>query len=125
MSKAWISAATLAVLVTSGAWAAPMPGEEMSSNIENCFDDVGCADIAEFQHADLVILACDNLWEIRNRIFKVTGYCFKTPVAIHRFGNSGCLYDDENLVPLNDYQLFNVKLIREIEAEKSCTPPVR
>lgn len=89
-------------------------------NLETCFNDVGCAEIENFKPVDLEVLSCDNLWQIRNQIFKSAGLCFKTPRAIAQFGNAGCLFDEEPLVPLNDYQRYNTRLIRDIESRKRC-----
>ena len=44
--------------------------------------------------------SCQQLWAERNRYYKAAGYCFKTPRAIKYFGNAGCRYDDEAVVPL-------------------------
>jgi hypothetical protein len=45
--------------------------------------------------------SCDELWYLRNAIYKAAGYCFKTSRAISTFGNAGCMYDSENAVPLS------------------------
>ena len=53
---------------------------------------------------------------MRNGIYAVRGYCFKTDRGKAEFGNDGCHFDDEAEVPLNDYERANVKLIREHRA---------
>jgi hypothetical protein len=64
--------------------------------------------------------SCEDLWILRNSMFKDARYCFKTPRAISWFGNQGCLYDDEASVPLNDYQRHNITVIEDVEASKGC-----
>ena len=63
---------------------------------------------------------CDELWESRNQTFKDGGYCFTSPRAIKKFGNAGCLYDDEADVPLSDNQRSEIKLIRAAEKHNGC-----
>lgn len=64
--------------------------------------------------------SCEDLWILRNSMFKDAHYCFKTPRAISWFGNQGCLYDDEASVPLNDYQRHNISVIEDAEAGNGC-----
>ena len=65
-------------------------------------------------------LTCDQLWFRRNGIFKQAGYCFKTPRAIRQFGNAGCLYDDENAVPLSSQDRAAIAGFREMERIRNC-----
>lgn len=37
------------------------------ANIDTCFTGVSGADIENFTQAIMVILSCENLWEMRNR----------------------------------------------------------
>jgi YARHG domain len=76
---------------------------------------------AYFKISDLKKLGCQPLWEVRNWIYKENGLCFKTPKAIKAFGNAGCLYDDVTAVPLNQFEQYNVKAIRKVEAQKGCS----
>jgi YARHG domain len=58
---------------------------------------------------------CSDLWTERNSYFANAGYCFKTPLAIRMFGNAGCVYDEENDVPLSQNIRARVNEIRRIE----------
>ncbi len=63
---------------------------------------------------------CGELWVERNQIYKDNGYCFKTRDAIRYFGNAGCVYDDQNDVPLSTREQRRVQqLIRE-ERRNGC-----
>ena len=64
--------------------------------------------------------ACDELWQMRNTIYKSNGYCFRSPKAIAAFGNAGCLYDDESAVPVSDNDRLVLKDIRRSEARQGC-----
>jgi uncharacterized protein DUF4424/YARHG domain-containing protein len=64
--------------------------------------------------------SCDDLWYLRNSIFKEAGYCFKTPRGIRTFGNAGCQFDNENDVPLSDRQRQTINQIRSLEAARRC-----
>jgi hypothetical protein len=57
---------------------------------------------------------------VRNWIYKERGYCFKTPKTIAAFGNAGCLYDDVTQVPLNEFEKYNAKAVKKVEAKKGC-----
>lgn len=87
---------------------------------QNCYEGIGCASTERFDERELRKLGCEPLRDVRNWIFKERGYCFKTPKAIADYGNDGCIYDDEALVPKNDYERDNVIAIRKVEAEKGC-----
>ncbi len=63
---------------------------------------------------------CDELWSMRNQIFKGGGYCFKSGKAIQQFGNAGCLFDDEHAVPLSDIDRQTLSAIRKSERRQSC-----
>ncbi|MDC7788103.1 YARHG domain-containing protein [Rhodoplanes sp. TEM] len=64
--------------------------------------------------------ACEQLWVERNSIFKARGYCFKTRRAISYFGNAGCVYDNENAVPLSPGERARVAQIRAMERQYGC-----
>jgi hypothetical protein len=70
---------------------------------------------------DLTRSNCEELWYQRNSIYKDAGYCFKTPLAISRFGNAGCQFDNQSDVPLSDRQRQTVNGIRRVEAAKGCS----
>ena len=47
------------------------------------------------------VSVCEELWALRNGVYKEAGYCFKTRRAIQGFGNAGCRYDELADVPLS------------------------
>jgi hypothetical protein len=65
--------------------------------------------------------SCQVLYEMRNGIYKERGSCFKTPKAIQAFGNAGCLYDDVNEVPLNQYERANVETLLAAEKKRAAS----
>jgi hypothetical protein len=85
-----------------------------------CYEDVGCTHNQRMSERALRRLNCGNLWFLRNSIYADNGYCFKTDQAISAFGNDGCRYRDQGLVPLNAYERYNVGLIRKVERRKGC-----
>ena len=90
---------------------------------ESCFENLGrtgCPSRETFPDRDLRRLSCENLWLVRNSIFKARGYCFATDRAIATFGNDGCRYPDQNQVPLNTHERNNVQAIRRVESAKGC-----
>jgi hypothetical protein len=63
---------------------------------------------------------CDELWTLRNQIFKASGYCFKSPRAIKQFGNAGCQYDIEADVPLSYQDQQTLSSIEKSERRQGC-----
>ena len=59
--------------------------------------------------------SCEELWVMRNQIYKDRGYCFKTERAITYFGIGGCLHDSEDSLPLLKSER---RLVRDIEASE-------
>jgi hypothetical protein len=47
---------------------------------------------------------CDELWLLRNTIYKAAGYCFQGDRAATQLGNEGCRFADANDVPLSEKQ---------------------
>jgi hypothetical protein len=64
---------------------------------------------------------CQELWVMRNQIYKDNGYCFTTPRAITYFGIGGCSYDTEESVPLSKMERRTIDAIRASEARQSCS----
>jgi PAN domain/YARHG domain len=64
--------------------------------------------------------SCDQLWVARNSIYKMRGYCFKTQRAISRFGNAGCIYRNENDIPLTPADRAQIAQIRAQERAMGC-----
>ncbi len=85
-----------------------------------CYETIGCVQDRLIDRRDAEKLGCDQLWTVRNGIYAVRGYCFKTERGKQNFSNEGCNFDDEAEVPLNDYERANVKLIRELEQRRNC-----
>jgi hypothetical protein len=65
--------------------------------------------------------SCFDLWVERNSYYKQAGYCFKTARAISYFGNAGCLYDNENAVPLTPYARARIAQIVRLERAYGCS----
>ena len=63
---------------------------------------------------------CDELWTLRNQIFKANGYCFKSPRAIKQFGNAGCQFDAEADVPLSTQDRLTLRDIKRSAKRQSC-----
>jgi hypothetical protein len=63
---------------------------------------------------------CQALWVERNSYYKQAGYCFKTARAISYFGNAGCLYDNENAVPLSAQVRARIDQIVRLERAYRC-----
>lgn len=66
--------------------------------------------------------SCEDLWYRRNAIFKAAGYCFRSPRGIQAFGNAGCQFDDEAMVPLSGRARAEVADIRAAERGLGCAP---
>lgn len=81
---------------------------------------IDCVENVFIKREQVAKKSCEDLWILRNSIYKDAGYCFKSARAIKWFGNAGCQHDDEAAVPLNDYQRANAKLLQSVAAEKGC-----
>jgi hypothetical protein len=86
-----------------------------------CYEGIGCASTQYFPKNELKKLGCQPLWEVRNRIYKDKGYCFKTQTAIQQIGNAGCTITNMAAVPLNAIEHSNIAAIRKVEKAKSCS----
>jgi YARHG domain len=64
--------------------------------------------------------SCQELWVMRNSIYKENGYCFKTARAINYFGNGGCSYHSEGAVPLSRSERSSIRAIRASENRLGC-----
>lgn len=85
-----------------------------------CYETVGCVSNRKIAEGDAEKLGCDQLWTVRNGIYAVRGYCFKTDRGKAEFGTEACQYDDEAAVPLNDYERANVLIIKNVEKRRGC-----
>lgn len=90
--------------------------------LANCYEGIGCDDSEFMEESAVSELGCEQLWDVRNMIFKQNGYCFKTGFAIDRLGNDGCFIEDADAVRMNNYERANISLIQTVEAAKSCGP---
>ncbi|MDQ8700267.1 YARHG domain-containing protein [Hyphomicrobium sp. LHD-15] len=81
---------------------------------------VDCVENVFVTPQQLKTKSCEDLWILRNSIWKDAGYCFKTPRAIKAFGTQGCLHTDQSAVPLNEYQRRNAETLLSVETEKGC-----
>ena len=63
---------------------------------------------------------CDAYWVERNTILKTYRYCFRSPRASFHFGNSGCLYNRVEAVPLPPFERDRLAEIRAMEASLHC-----
>lgn len=85
-----------------------------------CYEIIGCVQDRNISEGDAEKLGCDQLWTVRNGIFAARGYCFRTDRGKDEFGNEGCTYDDQDRVPLNDYERANITVIQAIEKRHGC-----
>ena len=85
-----------------------------------CYETVGCVSNRKIAESDAEKLGCEQLWTVRNGIYAVRGYCFKTDRGKAEFGTEACQYDDEAAVPLNDYERANVLIIKSVEKRHGC-----
>lgn len=89
----------------------------------NCYDGLtgdGCPWKTRMREADLQRHSCQNLAHIRNQLYHENGYCFRTEQAKAQYGNQGCKWPIQQLVPLNATERSNIALIRKVERSKRC-----
>src|ERR1700736_3543302 len=63
---------------------------------------------------------CQQLWVQRNQIFKAHGYCFKTQPAVEYFGNAGCVYNNQDSVPVTSAERSFIFRIAARERALGC-----
>ena len=85
-----------------------------------CYEFIGCTDDQYLDESPLWNLGCEQLYDVRNMIYKDNGYCFASDKAIDRFGNEGCSFTNAAQVPLNDFERSNVGVIRKVEKAMGC-----
>lgn len=66
------------------------------------------------------VVSCQDIWVMRNQIYKDNGYCFKTTRARSYFGNGGCYADDESDMALSSKEMKLVLKYKHWEKIKSC-----
>ena len=62
---------------------------------------VDCVEDVFVKPQEIAARRCEDLWVLRNAIYKGARYCFRTERARTWFSNDGCLFDDIESVPLN------------------------
>lgn len=63
---------------------------------------------------------CNELWRMRNEIYKAAGYCFKNPKAVAQLGNAGCKFVSETDAPLSHVDRSTLAEIRKSERRQRC-----
>jgi hypothetical protein len=81
---------------------------------------VDCVEDVYIKDREVRNIGCEQLWILRNSIFKDAGYCFKTPRAINWFGNAGCRHDSLAGLPLNDFKRHNIGVLQAAERRRGC-----
>ena len=90
-----------AACVCAGPAAAQKPSK-------NCYEEIGCPWKQAAPLAAVRGLSCENLAHIRNRLYHENGYCFRSKATRDLYGNAGCRYPLQGLVPLNRYERANI-----------------
>ncbi len=63
---------------------------------------------------------CQDLWVMRNQVYKDNGYCFTSARAISYFGIGGCSVTSEADLPLSKSERNLVREVRASERRQSC-----
>jgi hypothetical protein len=63
---------------------------------------------------------CQELWVMRNQIYKDNGYCFKTKKARSYFGNGGCYVADQSDVSLSSKEMSLVLKYKHWDTVNGC-----
>ena len=87
---------------------------------KNCYEDIGCPWQQEAKVAALRKLSCENLAHVRNRLFHENGYCFRTKATRDMYGNAGCRFPIQAMVPLSRTERASIANVRKVEREKGC-----
>ncbi len=87
---------------------------------KNCYEDIGCPWKQESAVAALRKLSCENLAHVRNRLYHENGYCFRTKATQDLYGNAGCKFPVQAMVPLNRTERASIANVRKVEREKGC-----
>lgn len=90
------------------------------SATKNCYEDIGCPWKQEAKAAALRKLSCENLAHVRNRLYHENGYCFTAKAARDLYGNAGCKFPIQAMVPLSRTERASIANVRKVEREKGC-----
>ena len=63
---------------------------------------------------------CNELWVMRNQIYKDNGLCFKSAKAINYFGNGGCSHAKLAELSLSKQEHSILKDVKRSEARQGC-----
>jgi hypothetical protein len=91
-----------------------------AGSTKNCYETIGCPWKDAARLADLRKLSCESLAHVRNRLYHENGYCFQQQANKERYGNKGCRYPVQQLVPLDSVERANIAKVRKVEKEKRC-----
>lgn len=81
---------------------------------------VDCVENVRITQAQVGKRSCEDLWVLRNSIYKDAGYCFQTEKARQWFGNQGCRFASMAEVPLSGVQRHNISVLQRLERRQGC-----
>ena len=96
-----------------------LPAQAQAAS-KNCYEDIGCPWRQEAKVAALRKLSCENLAHVRNRLYHENGYCFRAAAARDLYGNAGCKFPVQAMVPLSRTERASIANVRKVEREKGC-----
>ena len=64
---------------------------------------------------------CQEMWVMRNQIYKDAGYCFSTTRAITYFGNGGCTTTSHSDLVLSGQEQQTLHALKLSEARQRCS----
>ena len=109
---------TMVFFIAALALGSPQTTAQAAS--KNCYEDIGCPWQQEAKVAALRKLSCENLAHVRNRLYHENGYCFRTKVTRDMYGNAGCKFPIQAMVPLSRTERASIVNVRKVEREKGC-----
>ena len=115
----WKSSTTCFLMALLAA-AALLPVTPVQAVSKNCYEDIGCPWQQEAKVAALRKLSCENLAHVRNRLYHENGYCFRTKATRDMYGNAGCKFPIQAMVPLSRTERASIANVRKVEREKGC-----
>jgi YARHG domain len=64
---------------------------------------------------------CQELWVMRNQMYKDAGYCFSTTRGITYFGNGGCSTSNHADLVLSGQDQQTLRAVKKSEARQGCS----
>jgi hypothetical protein len=113
-------ASTTCSLMTLLAAVMLIPVGQAQAATKNCYEDIGCPWKQEAKVATLRKLSCENLAHVRNRLYHENGYCFTAKATRDLYGNAGCKFPIQAMVPLSRTERASIANVRKVEREKGC-----